>query len=127
MRLAAQGVPPSQIARRLSLAAIGVVWVFEVTQDDQTIQLPRILVGTIALVVLGLVFDLMQYLYSSAALSILNRIKEKKLGAGPGAEYDAPPWINWANIFFFWAKMAMVLAAYGSLAVFLVRKLAIAR
>lgn len=113
----------SQNARQLALAAVGIIWVFTVMQGKQAMQLPMALVVTLTFVVAGLVFDFLQYLYSSAAWSIFNRRKEEELGTGPEAEYDAPPCINWPNAFFFWAKMVMILAAYVCLALFLLHNL----
>ncbi len=65
--------------------------------------------------IIGLGLDLMQYVVASAIWGLFHRIKEKKLGADSDIDITAPPYLNWPSLFFFWGKLASILAGYVSL------------
>ncbi len=104
----------STVARQLAFAGIAVVWIFVQKQESQ-FSIPQLLVWPLYLFVLTLAFDLLQYVYASAAWGIFSRSKE--LSVGSETEFKAPSYINWPTNIFFWLKSWSLIFAYGSLLV----------
>ncbi|ELV8595256.1 hypothetical protein [Vibrio fluvialis] len=102
----------STVARQLAFAGIAVIWIFVQKQGTQYI-IPQSLLWPLYLFVLGLAFDLLQYVYASAAWGIFSRSKE--LSVGPETKFKAPPYINWPTNVFFWLKSSALILAYGAL------------
>lgn len=100
----------SDLVRQLGLAAIAVVWLFK--QDVGGIpKIPSALHLPLALVVLGLALDLLQYAVATAIWGIFNRFKERS-GVTEEKEFNAPPQINWPALCFFWVKVGVIAVAY---------------
>jgi hypothetical protein len=101
----------SEVARSLAFAGIALVWVFK-TGADVPRPPPGLIAPTILLTA-GLACDLIQYVYSAAAWGIFARIHERRLqDLQEDPDLDAPAWINWPTLFFFWTKLVCVAAAY---------------
>lgn len=112
----------SAAARQLAFAGIAAVWVFNQPQDQPGIALPQILTWAMILLCLSLASDLLQYASSSAIWGYFHRIKEKELATKSitaDANVAARRWFNWPGIFFYWSKLALIIAAYACIATFL--------
>lgn len=108
----------SSISRQLSFAGIAVCWVF-VIKSKVGFVISEELINVLLFFVCGLFFDLMQYIYASAAWGIFNSKKEKELAADTEALFLAPKWINWPTLAFFWGKSIFVVIGYLKLFLFL--------
>ena len=104
----------SDVARQLAFAGIALIWIFH-PHDAGPVALPQPLLLPAALFVAGLGFDLLQYVTGALIWGAFHRYQEQHLGPGSKKALSAPAWFNWPNLFFFWSKLALVLAAYGLL------------
>ncbi len=100
----------SDILRYLSLAGIGVIWIFRV-QSGNIFSLPKQLILPIFLLILSLVLDFLQYVAGSIIWSTYNRLLEKR-GVKEEDDFMAPRKLNWLTLFFFWTKPIPTVIAY---------------
>lgn len=105
----------SDVCRQLSLAALGIIWIFKTDQPGGVIRISHPLLWSAGCAVLALAFDLLQYIYGSIAWGLFNRNKELKLGLNEEADFGVPRGINWPTNGFFYLKLASVGACYGFL------------
>jgi len=101
----------SAVSRQLSFAGIAVCWVF-VVKTKVGLVISDELIRVLLFFVCGLFFDLMQYIYASAAWGIFSRKKEIELDRNDDVVFYAPRWINWPAIFFFWSKSLSLVIGY---------------
>ena len=108
----------SDIVRHFGFAGIALIWIFKVSVDGKTyVPEPLIIPGII--IVAALMLDLLQYLSGTIAWGIFNRKKENEFNKSDLTNeaiaqqfFQAPRYINWATIFFFWLKIPTMIAAY---------------
>ena len=100
----------SDIIRQLGLGAIAIVWIFRTGSTD-ALAIPSPLFLPLKLVVVGLAFDLLQYAIGALLWSAFHRRQEKS-GIAEDQAFDAPKEINWPAVFFFYSKVALIIAAY---------------
>lgn len=100
----------SQIVRQLSLAGIGLIWLFNVGTGIKP-ALPHALLQGALFIFLALFFDLLQYLVGTFTWFVYFRNKERA-GTPPEEEFLAPAWINWPTWALFCVKAACMLIAY---------------
>jgi hypothetical protein len=100
----------SQIIRQLSLAGIGLIWLFNIGTGAKP-ALPHPLLQAALFIFLALFFDLLQYLVGTFTWFAYFRRKERA-GTAEAAEFLAPAWINWPTWFLFIVKAACMLVAY---------------
>ncbi len=78
------------------------------------------------LIVLGLALDFLHYVSATVMWGCFGRVKELRLKAQQGSagarEFDAPRWINWPALLFFWFKIPMIVTAYWFLGRYLIEK-----
>jgi hypothetical protein len=109
----------STVCRQLAFAEIAIIWIFRsAAEEPGEPLLPREFLWPGLLIVSALAADLLQYAWASAAWGIIARQREKT-----GSKEDAPGWINWPTIFFFWVKIGFVIVAYVWLGVVLYGRL----
>jgi len=108
----------SDNVRKLSFAAIAIIWVFKAQAPESSVTIPLILVWSGIFVVLALVFDFIQYAYGTLAWGTFHRQKELA-GISAKKDFKAPPWINWPTNTFFTIKILSVGIGYSLLLVFL--------
>lgn len=101
----------SAVSRQLSFAGIAVCWFF-VVKTKGGLVISDDLISVLLCFVCGLFFDLMQYIYSSAAWGIFSRKKELELDRNDNADFSAPSWINWPTNIFFWSKSLSLVVGY---------------
>jgi hypothetical protein len=109
----------SDILRYLSFAGIGVVWIFR-SQAGDKVSLPKDLILPTCFLIIGLVLDLAQYLAGSIIWGAYNKFKQNRK-TKEDAEFEAPPQLNWATLFFFWSKLVSISLAYYLILSFLRR------
>ncbi len=110
----------SKIVRQLGFAGIAIVWIFKAETNGRQI-IPSELIPATIMIIIGLTFDLLHYVSGTLVWGLYHRHKEKEK-VGEKNESLAPKQINWATIFFFWAKTIMMCVAYISLLSFLISK-----
>ena len=98
----------SENVRRLSFAALGVIWVFK---PPNGALLPPVLLMTGVCAVGALALDFLQSLYGTVAWGVFHRRKERA-GVDNETEFKAPRQINWPTNSLFTAKVAALSAAY---------------
>jgi len=103
----------SDASRQLSFAGIAIVWIFAV-KSAENVSLPHEMYLSLSLFVSSLLFDLLQYVYATAAWGIYHRLKEFA-GTSESAIFTAPAWINTATLTFFWLKSGAVVIGFVSL------------
>jgi hypothetical protein len=100
----------SDIVRQMSLAGVGVIWIFKSTAGI-SISLEGPLLRAALFIFLALLFDFLQYLFGTITWFVYFRYKEKK-GTKEGAEFRAPAQLNWPTWALFYLKSAMMVIAY---------------
>jgi hypothetical protein len=101
----------STVNRQLAFAGIAVIWIFVIKKDGQ-ITIDDELLFPLGCFVLGLTFDLLQYMYASAIWGYFNRQKELDSNITIESDFTAPRIINWPTITFFWLKSCSVITGY---------------
>jgi len=107
----------SEIIRQLGLAGIALIWVFKTEVAGKQI-IPPDLSFSAKLIVIALGLDLLHYLAATTVWGTYNTIKEYQ-DTSESAEFQAPRLINWPALAFFWAKIVIMLWAYGYILKFL--------
>lgn len=113
----------SDIVRQLGFAGIALVWLFRSEVAGQWyVSAPLVLVATVLVAALAL--DFLQYVSGALAWGIFHRQKEKAK-TKHDEEFEAPRWINWPAICFFWAKVSAIAIAYALMFRFLALKVSV--
>jgi hypothetical protein len=101
----------SDIIRQISLAGVGLIWIFK-SGTGASLSLDPPLLKAAFFIFLSLLFDFLQYLLGTAIWFAYFRYKEKQ-GTKESADFLAPPALNWPTWGLFYLKSAMMLIAYG--------------
>jgi hypothetical protein len=101
----------SDIIRQLSLAGIGLIWIFRVG-PDASVRLDISLLRAAFFIFLALSFDLLQYLLGSVTWYLFLRYKEKQKTSSD-TKFEAPTWINYPNFAVFGLKTFCIGIAYA--------------
>jgi hypothetical protein len=102
----------SDVARSLSFAGIAVIWIFKI-EDGDHIKIPVNLFCPLLFFALGLTFDLLHYSIGALIWGIFHRCKEKQVqDVKKNPDTDAPAWINYPTLTFFWGKIFSVIFGY---------------
>jgi hypothetical protein len=101
----------SDIVRQISLAGVGLIWIFK-SGTSTSLSLEPPLLKAAFFIFLALIFDFLQYLLGTTIWFAYFRHKEKQ-GTKGGIEFLAPPQLNWPTWAIFYLKSAMMLIAYG--------------
>jgi hypothetical protein len=104
----------SDIVRQISLAGVGLIWVFKsaVGASTPALSLDPALLRAAFFIFLALLFDFLQYLLGTTIWFVYYRYKERQ-GTAESDEFLAPPQLNWPMWGLFYLKSAMMLVAYG--------------
>jgi hypothetical protein len=101
----------SDIVRQISLAGIGLIWLFRSgTATDPLLDI-RLLRAAL-FIFLALLFDFLQYLAGTVIWYCYFRHKEKN-NTKLSDEVLAPTWLNWPTWTLFYVKSAMMVIAYA--------------
>jgi hypothetical protein len=104
----------SEINRKLGFAGIALIWLFKQGPDGKATVPAELRIPALA-IVSALTLDFLQYVWSTAAWARFARRNEKE-GKNDDDEVNAPDWINWPTLAFFWLKVvAMAIGYYGLL------------
>jgi len=101
----------SDIVRQLSLAGVGLIWIFK-SGAGASLSLEPQLMKAAFFIFLALFFDFLQYLVGTTTWFVYFRYKERR-GTSPGDEFLAPPQLNWSTWTLFYLKAAAMLVAFG--------------
>ena len=102
----------SDIVRQLSLAGVGLIWLFK-TETASASILDIHLLRAALFIFLALLFDFLQYLSGTTIWFLYFRRKEKE-GTTQIAEFEAPASINWPTWTLFYLKATLMLIAYAA-------------
>ena len=83
----------SDIARQISLAGVGLIWIFK-SGTGTSLSLNPSLLKAAFFIFLALLFDFMQYIIGATIWFLFFRYKEKK-GTVETDEFLAPEQLNW--------------------------------
>jgi hypothetical protein len=105
----------SDVMRQGALASVAVIWALQVPQGN-TVSMPRNLVGSAFLLILGLVVDALQYGIASKSWQTFCEGTENELGeqfpddiaAQKAADFRAGPDVNLLAFTLYWAKTALM-------------------
>ena len=101
--------------RTLAMAGIGIIWVFN--QSNQTGPwIPRELLAPGILLVAALALDVLQHAYGMLAWRL---VASKGEGYAPEREIETPKWLDWPTMSMFYARTLLVFAAYIYLLLYL--------
>lgn len=103
----------SSNVRTLGLGGLAFIWLFR-PEHGSFYDLPTWLYLPGLLFVLALFGDLLQTSYKAAAWGFFARYMERE-GVGEEDELDAPLWMNWPALLFFWSKQVLLVAGYFAL------------
>ncbi len=100
----------SDINRQIAFAGIAIIWVFKKGGDsnfqiDEELLLPGICI------VLGLAFDMLQYIYQSITWAWFYTKNNRKYDS-EDTKIDSPEYLNWPSWTLFVIKVVLVLLAY---------------
>jgi hypothetical protein len=113
----------SDIVRQLSLAGVGLIWLFK-TETASAAMLDIHLLRAALFIFLALFLDFLQYLFGATIWFVYFRYKEKK-GTTEKNEFEAPASLNWITWALFYLKATFLLIAYvGYIIPFLASKFA---
>lgn len=101
----------SDIARQLSFAGIAVIWIFKNGSDTGGMVYPGLLYIPITCFLLSLSLDLIHYLYSTVAWTLLGNSMDKE----KQKERDISNAINRPSEILFYLKVSAVLMGYAIL------------
>lgn len=101
----------SDIVRQISLAGVGLIWVFK-SGTGNSLSLDPPLLKAALFIFLALVFDFLQYVLGTTIWFAYFRHREKQ-GTKEDDEFLAPKQLNWPAWSLFYLKSAMMLVAYG--------------
>jgi hypothetical protein len=111
----------SDIVRQLSLAGIGLIWIFRMGSDKEPV-IDQGLLRAALFIFLALLLDFLQYLTGTIIWFLYFRFKETH-GTLVSDEFLAPPQLNWPMWTLFYLKSGTMLVAYAVYIIpFLVRK-----
>ena len=119
-----------ELVRKLAYVGIAIVWIFKIGDADN-FTIPKPLLWAMLFCAFTLIFDVLQYAYSSILYGIIGRAKEKQYNALSTKkkkevfikELGHHPACNWPSLVIFWLKPALILIAYAFIAYFLIQKL----
>ena len=111
----------SHLVRQLGFAGIALIWVFKTDTAGQRLVPPELIPAAI-LIVVALTLDLLHYVAGTLIWGIYHKLKDRA-GTAENANFDAPRYINWPTLFFFWAKTTVIIVAYAFLIPFLASRL----
>ena len=107
----------SSLVRQLGLVGIALIWIFKV--DIEGIQkIPDELIPAGFLIVISLSMDFLQYSIGALIWGAYARCKENS-EVDAEEEFEAPAYINWPALLFFWGKAMIMSCAYYLLLQFL--------
>ncbi len=117
----------STLIRNLAFAGIGLIWIFKNTDLNSDI-LPKPLVSPLKFIVLGLIFDVGQYLWRSITIYIEYKIRDIKFSKKQISEADIsdvtmPNYIATGSWVFFSLKIIFVAIAYVLIYKFIIHRL----
>ena len=104
----------SDIARQLSFAGVAVIWIFRIANPDG-VAIPKRILPSLALFVLALSLDLLQYVTGSVVWWAFCRHYEKEAGPEDDPNLTGPWWINLPATVPFVGKIAFTFVAYAIL------------
>jgi hypothetical protein len=100
----------SDIARTLSLAGLGLIWIFKL-DDPEGVRLAVDLVRAAAWIVAALILDITQYLYLSVVWLAVSYVYEKKYGHAAD-NLSHSPWLPRVAEMIFAAKIICLAVGY---------------
>jgi len=101
----------SDIVRQISLAGVGLIWIFKSGAGTSLSVEPQLLKAAL-FIFLALALDFLQYLLGTTIWFIYFRYRENKRTKETD-EFEAPPQLNWPLWALFYLKSAMMLIAYS--------------
>lgn len=101
----------SDIVRQISLAGVGIIWVFKSSAGGSLSLDPKLLRAALFIFV-ALLLDFFQYILGTTIWFLYFRYRELK-GTKGNCEFLAPPSLNWPTWTLFYLKSVMMLIAYG--------------
>ena len=101
----------SDIVRQISLAGVGLIWIFK-SEAGSSLSLDPSLLKAAFFIFLALLFDFLQYVLGTTIWFAYFRHKEKQ-GTDEDAAFLAPAQLNWPTWVLFYLKSGMMLVAYG--------------
>ena len=101
----------SELTRNLGFTAIALAWVFKSNENALKATVPKELFMGAKWAISSLVLDLLQYVVGALIWSAYARIKERQ-GTAATTDFRAPEELNYATIFCFWLKIAVMAYAY---------------
>src|ERR1700730_13680664 len=84
----------SDIVRQISLAGVGLIWVFKSSTGSFSLSLDPSLLKAAFFIFLALLFDFLQYMVGTVVWYLYYRHKEKR-GTQENVEFLAPSQLNW--------------------------------
>lgn len=110
----------SDISRQLAFAGIAIIWIFKTTNNTGFI-IPTRLFYPLLLFAIGLGCDLMQYICGTIVWGSFQWYQERKFGTIQDPDLDAPSWFKFPQMFFFCAKLLLIMMAYIYLGIYLIK------
>jgi|HubBroStandDraft_6_1064221.scaffolds.fasta_scaffold970643_1 hypothetical protein len=116
----------SGIVRNIALGGIGIIWIFK-SPDLMHHVLPKELLAPLKFIILGILGDVMQYIWRSINIYLFWKIKDVKHHRGQLTgkqiqDVTMPEYISIGTWVFFIAKIACVSYAYYLLYLYLLAK-----
>lgn len=114
----------SDISRQAAYAGIALIWLF-CNLSDGFLSIPKGLLLPIAMLIIGLLLDIFQYLYKSILWGWFCRNNESKCGTEEDPELSVPTYYNWPTLALFWLKILAVILAYLLVLIYVFEKISV--
>lgn len=111
----------SDICRQLSLGGIGIIWIFKITDLDNTFKISDEVVWPLVFLVVTLILDLLQYFIQTIVWHSFYCDKKKKFKEDE--EVNEPESLNIISWCLFYIKCATLIVSYVYLFNFLSHEL----
>ena len=110
----------SDLCRQLAFAGIALIWVFRIERGASKTLDPG-LVWPAIFIVCTLALDFLHYVSATLLWGAHRRVWEKRFLRDEPIPTEAPRWINWPAIAFFWLKIGAIAVAYYGILSYLIR------
>lgn len=112
----------SDVNRQLAFAGIGIIWIFKISEDNNSTSIPNELFTPLLALIISLGIDLLQYLIQTFTWYFYYLYKQSQ-GNSEEQEINEPEYFNYLPWLFLLFKVVALITAYVYMFEYLRRQL----
>jgi len=112
----------SEINRNFAFAGVAIIWLFKIENIDGRFSMPEKLLWPLLFIIASLLFDLLQYLFSSIIWTRFHRMNENK-GIDSRTDIKAPKWMSNIGYVLFYVKGSLNITGFIFLFCYTIKEL----